>query len=42
MRWSTEIRAASPSRTSVFRWPRRTERIGEAMSLGLSAAVATW
>jgi hypothetical protein len=31
-----------PSSTSVLGWPRSTERIGAAMSLGLSAAVATW
>ena len=28
--------------TSALDWFRSTERIGAAMSLGLSAAVATW
>ena len=34
--------STSASRTSAFFWPRRIRRIGEAMSLGFSAAVATW
>ena len=36
------IEVASPRITCAFRWRRTIRRIGEAMSLGFSAAVATW
>ena len=38
---ATSMPAASASRTSAFSWCRRMRRIGAAMSLGFSAAVAT-
>jgi hypothetical protein len=38
----TSTFVASASSTSVFFEPRRMERIGEAISLGLRPAVATW
>jgi hypothetical protein len=38
----TSTALASASRTSVFFCFRSTERMGDAMSAGFSAAVATW
>ena len=35
-------RSTSPSSTSTFGWWRRIHRIGDAMSPGDSAAIATW
>ena len=36
------MRFTSPSSTSTLRWRRRIHRIGDAMSPGDSAAIATW
>jgi hypothetical protein len=42
VRAATSIQRASASSTRAFFWFASTARIGYAMSLALSAAVATW